>query len=80
MKRLAIICLVLNGIISGCACQVPKFNYHFYYADHDKLLGDKPEHDLSYSVCQPEKDNHPCVVMLKSDFKALYQEYLELKK
>lgn len=71
--------IALGILLTSCA----SFSYRFYFLDGTdfktgKLLGDKPEHDLDFSACEPRADDaHPCVVMLRPDFYQLKQDYLK---
>lgn len=80
MKKALIILIVLLGILSNGCSTVPTFRYRFYYVDipTSTLLGATAKDDLPLSNCQdPKIVGHACVVMFKSDFKQLYQDYLE---
>ena len=69
---------LLGMILSSCA-SVPRFPYHFYYYDSlsKSLIGDKMSDDLPMNACDSTIFEHQCIVMKKSDFEQLYQDYLE---
>ena len=84
MKQIPLILIVLAGMLSSCATElvsgVNVFPYKFYYLDvpSSSLLGPAAVNDLPISTCQdPKVAGHNCVVMLKSDFQLLYQDYME---
>jgi hypothetical protein len=58
------------ALLFGCA----GFSFKYYGLDgvvymNGKLLGPKPEDDLPFTVCEPRPNaQHPCVVMMTSDF------------
>lgn len=74
MKKILLILTALIG--SSCATPVKTFPYHWYYLDPSGALGAEPNQDFPLSLCLPLNGNHPCVLMLKSDFERMYQEYL----
>lgn len=75
--------LILGVILVGCVSV--SFPYRWYYPEmksyEGTLLGDKPSNDLDASQCSKNgQGSFGCVVMLKPDFKALYNDYLETKE
>jgi hypothetical protein len=75
--------LILGVVLVGCVSV--SFPYRWYYPSLNSyegtLLGDKPSNDLDASQCARNGNGgYGCIVMLKSEFKAMYNDYLETKQ
>jgi hypothetical protein len=74
--------LVIGVLLSGCA----GFSYHYYSlsgADYTKgvLLGDAPEHDEPFVVCEPNVGaKFPCVIVKADEFFRMKQDYMDTKQ
>ncbi len=74
--------VLMGALLVGCAGAA--FPFKFYYLDLNTfdgiLTADKPADDLNVSVCKLDQaGDHTCVVMIKSEFQALYLDYLDVK-
>lgn len=69
-------------LMVGCA----GFSYKYYGidgVDYSKgmLLGDVPENDLPFNVCEPNATvKHPCVVLKADEFFKLKEDYEQTKQ
>jgi hypothetical protein len=82
MKKQFLLGLFAGFLFTGCVSAT--FAYKFYYPEflsyEGKLLGKKPADDLDGKICERDiQGNSGCVVMLKSEFQALYTDYLDLQ-
>lgn len=80
IKRLILV-LAFGFILVGCAA----FSYRYYGLDavsyDGKLLGPKPEDDISFMFCKPDETvKGKCVVMKADDFFRMKQDYNETKQ
>jgi len=71
--------------ITLIGCAGVTFPYKWFYPDLKSyegiLIGDRPSNDLDASECiKGSSGEHGCVVMLKPEFKAMYNEYLDMKQ
>ena len=79
------IVLLFIGAALATACgAVASYPYRYYVLQassyQGKLLGAKPENDLSLTVCAPEAGKQgKCLVMLKDQYLQLKADYLDLQ-
>lgn len=77
MKLILIILVALSGINCSSIKPVPTFPYKFYYLNQSSLIGPTEVDDRQLSDCVPNGIFHTCVVMFKTEFERMYQNYLE---
>jgi len=67
-------------LLLSCASASARFPYRYYAiqaTSYDgRLLGDKAENDISFTVCEPRDGRlAPCLVMLKDEYLQLKADY-----
>jgi hypothetical protein len=72
----------ISGLFLGCllaGCVSAQFKYPWYYVDSTgPLIGQSSKDDLPASTCTKDSQgNHNCVVMKKTDFEAMVQDYMD---
>jgi hypothetical protein len=81
VKRRGLLLACVLGLL-GCASTFP---YRYYGLDarsyEGTLLGDKPKHDLPFSVCAPDAaDKGKCAVILRTELEKLMRDYAEMRE